>query len=80
MTPTTSDQGEKAALKPCPFCDGEAEIERKGTHRASMQIACTNCGARVESGDVYGLTKPENYKWNWRVSAAAHAKGKGDKP
>lgn len=54
-------------LKPCPFCGGEAEIERKGSIRASMIIACLDCGARVESGDVYGLTKPESYKWNTRT-------------
>jgi predicted RNA-binding Zn-ribbon protein involved in translation (DUF1610 family) len=56
-------------LSACPFCGGEAEIERKGTARASMIVACTDCGARVESGDVYGLTHPERYAWNRRAQA-----------
>jgi Lar family restriction alleviation protein len=54
-------------LKPCPFCGGEAEIEKIGTARQSMIIVCTDCGCRVESGDVFNLTRPENYKWNRRV-------------
>lgn len=53
-------------LKPCPFCGGEAEIERRGTHRQSMIIVCQECGARVESGDVMGMTPPERYQWNMR--------------
>ena len=51
----------------CPFCGKEAEIERPGTARASMIIACTNCGGRMESGDVVGLTPPEQYAWNVRA-------------
>ena len=54
-------------LKPCPFCGGEAAIDRKGTQRASMIIKCIDCGATNESGDVYGLTNPENYSWNTRT-------------
>lgn len=54
-------------LKPCPFCGSRSEIERRGTIRQSMVIACTRCGARVESGDVYGLTHPDEYRWNRRV-------------
>lgn len=54
-------------LKPCPFCGGEAEIERHGTARQSMQIACQECGARVESGDISGLTQPQNLRWNRRA-------------
>lgn len=50
----------------CPFCGGLAEIKRKGTARASMLVACTNCGCRMESGDVYGLTKPQVWAWNRR--------------
>jgi len=38
-------------LKPCPFCDGEAEFERLGNHRQSCIVACTMCGARHESSD-----------------------------
>ena len=61
-------------LKPCPFCGSEATIERKGTARASMQIACTNCGARMESGDVHGLTKPEAWAWNRRTDTDLKAR------
>ena len=50
----------------CPFCGGKAEIERKGSARQSMIIACTDCGGRMESGDVYGLTRPSQWAWNRR--------------
>jgi len=53
-------------LKPCPFCGGTAEIVRKGTARQSMVIACEDCGGGTESGEVYGLTAPENWLWNRR--------------
>jgi len=68
MTPKDMAQSSFAepALLGCPFCGGEAEVERKGSARASMIIACTNCGGRMESGDVYGLTKPESWAWNRR--------------
>lgn len=56
----------KDELKACPFCGGEAEIERKGTQRASMIICCVNCGCKVESGDVFGMTDPAYYTWNTR--------------
>lgn len=55
-------------LKPCPFCKGKAVIERKGTARASMIIACENCGCRLETGEIQGMTKPENYRWNTRYN------------
>jgi hypothetical protein len=55
-------------LKPCPFCGSPAEIERKGTARASMCIVCTSCGCRVETGEVFGMTKPEHYRWNVRTA------------
>jgi Lar family restriction alleviation protein len=54
-------------LRECPFCGGKPEIERVGNARQSMIVACTNCGARVESGDVAGLTAPANYRWNARA-------------
>jgi Lar family restriction alleviation protein len=38
-------------LKPCPFCGGEAEIERYGDHSRSTIYACTNCGCRLETGE-----------------------------
>lgn len=57
---------EHIELRPCPFCSGEAEIEQRGTARQSMIIACQMCGARMESGDVFGMTKPEHFAWNRR--------------
>lgn len=44
---------EKVNLKPCPFCGGEAEIERSGTPRVSTIYACTNCGCRLETGETF---------------------------
>ena len=41
------------ALKPCPFCGGEAEIERHGGRRFSTIVACIECGCRLESGEVH---------------------------
>lgn len=52
-------------LLPCPFCGGAAEIERHGTARQSMIAACQHCGARMESGDVSGLTR--DLAWNRRA-------------
>ena len=59
-------------LLPCPFCGGGAEIERKGSHRASMIVACMNCGYTVESGGVYGLTEAERMAWNCRSKKSQH--------
>lgn len=53
-------------LKPCPFCGGSAGIEKRGTHRQSMIISCHSCGCDLESGDVIGLTDPQQYQWNTR--------------
>ena len=50
MTQPTSK--EINALLPCPFCGSPAKIERAGTMRRSNIVICTNCGARLESGDV----------------------------
>ena len=57
-------------LKPCPFCGGPGQIKRKGNINVRMQIECLYCKASVESGDVFGLTRPESYKWNQRHPGA----------
>jgi len=53
-------------LKPCPFCGGEAEVERLGTKRASMIIVCSQCGCCLESGDVSGFADDKHLQWNMR--------------
>ena len=50
-------------LKDCPFCGGNAEIERMGNNKQSMIVACTNCGARTECG----ATTIDNCHWNYRA-------------
>lgn len=55
-------------LKPCPFCGGGAEIERMGTSRVSCIVACTYCGARVESSDE---GEHSGSAWNRRFHLAA---------
>jgi len=52
------------ALKACPFCGGEAEIERRGDMRQSMIYACTDCGCRLETGE-----QGRNHaRWNTRAA------------
>jgi len=62
------------------MCGKEAEIERPGTARQSMIIVCTNCGCRMESGDVVGLTPPEQYAWNVRAGGRQPAMSKTPQP
>lgn len=53
-------------LKPCPFCGGEAHIERYGNRRQSTVYACLDCGCRLETGEEqdYGM------RWNKRVDSS----------
>ena len=50
-------------LKPCPFCGGEAEVERYGYRNQSHIVSCMDCGCRIESGDVEPFW---NSSWNKR--------------
>ncbi len=59
-----STRGGRVMLKPCPFCGGEAEIQRVGTRSQSMQYACTDCGAFLETGETD--IGQENPQWNHR--------------
>lgn len=49
-------------VKPCPFCGGEAEFERKGDRKQSTIVSCTCCGATQECGEERGHGKT----WNTR--------------
>jgi predicted RNA-binding Zn-ribbon protein involved in translation (DUF1610 family) len=40
-------------LLPCPFCGGEAEIERYGTGRYSTIYRCTECSCSLETGETF---------------------------
>lgn len=50
-------------LLPCPFCGGEAEIERYGTSRVSTIYICTFCGCSLETGEEWGHGR----QWNKRA-------------
>lgn len=54
-------------LKPCPFCGGEAEIERYGTPRQSTIYTCTDCGCSLETGEEWDHGR----WWNARPSPPA---------
>ena len=62
-------------LLPCPFCGGEAEIERMGTRRQSCQVACTNCGARHEGPD-----QDEHSGDSWNRRAAFDGQWQSERP
>lgn len=48
-------------LKPCPFCGGEAQVERYGTARASSIVSCSECGCTLESNE-----QGAGHNWNRR--------------
>ena len=62
MTPDEINRSETSLL-PCPFCGGEAEVERMGTQRQSHIVTCTECGCRLETGETEGF---HNQQWNTR--------------
>lgn len=64
-------------LLPCPFCGGEAGIERTGTPRQSCIVACVNCGARHESGDEAQFS---GASWNRRTQPAPAITSESGKP
>ena len=51
-------------LKPCPFCGGEASIERYGTTKISTQYSCNFCGCFLETGETFN----HGLRWNERFS------------
>lgn len=50
-------------LKPCPFCGGEAELERAGDRRQSTIYACLHCSCRLETPEEWG------YGTDWNIRA-----------
>ena len=58
-------------LLPCPFCGGEAEVERIGTNRVSSMVACTNCGARVEANETFDTGDAWNRRTTERAPSAS---------
>jgi hypothetical protein len=52
-------------LKPCPFCNGEASIERYGDRRQSTIYACDVCGCRLETGEEWN----HGAAWNRRPAS-----------
>lgn len=61
-------------LKPCPFCAGEAEIERVGNARFSTIYACTECGCRLETGEEWD----HGAAWNRRAALTKDGKEGND--
>lgn len=62
---------EAERLLPCPFCGGEAEVERVGDYRQSHIIACTECGCRLETGEDAEWNRGN--AWNTRAQSARMA-------
>lgn len=55
-------------LKPCPFCGGEAQIERVGDRRQSTIYSCLDCGCCLETGENHNQI-PD--RWNERTDVDA---------
>jgi len=51
------------SLKPCPFCGGQSEFERKGDSRKSTIVSCQDCGASLENGEEWDHGRG----WNTRA-------------
>ena len=54
----------KTELKPCPFCNGIAEVDCR---LSLCSVVCKDCGARVSS---FGDVDPAIKAWNKRVDVA----------
>jgi hypothetical protein len=61
-----SDLPTSNELLPCPFCGGDAEPIRIGSHYQSAQIQCCNCGCLIESA---GEGARSWDAWNRRAAA-----------
>lgn len=61
---------DRNALRSCPFCGGKGEVARKGTAKQSTIYACTRCGCRLETGEIWSV--PDD--WNRRHADVALAR------
>lgn len=57
---------EALELKPCPFCNGSATIERYGNASYSTIYTCDECGCRLETGEEFN----HGSCWNTRATAS----------
>lgn len=53
-------------LLPCPFCGGEAHIERVGNRSFSTIYQCNHCGCSLETGEEFNHGRD----WNRRAAPA----------
>lgn len=75
--PTPQPTPERAQpLLPCPFCGGDPEVEQQGNSRQSHIISCTDCGARLESNEVWNAGS----QWNTRKPVASPLSESGATP
>lgn len=50
-------------LLPCPFCGGDASIERYGNKRQSTIYSCDFCGCTLETGEEWNHGRQWNERW-----------------
>jgi Lar family restriction alleviation protein len=50
-------------LLPCPFCGGDATIERYGDRRQSTIYSCDSCGCTLETGEEWDHGREWNERW-----------------
>jgi hypothetical protein len=65
-------------LLPCPFCGGEAEIERYGDSRSTTKYCCTACCAFLETGEEWDHGADWNKRANLDTELLASMKAERD--
>ena len=45
------------AIKPCPYCGGEAKVRRVGRWRLRFSVFCSRCDKSTIPGSAWKLTK-----------------------
>ena len=71
--PTTPEAAERARLKPCPFCGGEAFFPTINGQIADDMVWCKWCGAEMHGGEDGIPSAEEN--WNRRAALAVQEGG-----